>query len=74
MNKKGSAMLYVTFSIIAFALIISYILLRTGTAQLSQLTYTKEIIGVYMQNYDNMEDRMQQEYTPEVEGSVPNFI
>ncbi len=63
-NKRGSALLYVIFAIMAFALIISYILLRTGTSNISQLTYTREIINIYNQNYENDILMMKEAYTP----------
>lgn len=64
MKKRGSALLYVIFAIMSFSLIISYILLRTGTSEISQLTYTSEIIKIYNDNYQDTYIMMQKAYTP----------
>lgn len=64
MKKRGSALLYVVLTIMCFSLIISYVILRTSTSQISQLTYTNQIIKVYKDNYKGDYIMMQNAYTP----------
>lgn len=63
MKKQGSALLYVIFAILGFSLIISYIISRTGTSEVSQLTYTKQIVDIYDSIYQNSYIMMQEAYT-----------
>lgn len=64
MKKRGSALLYVIIAIMCFSLVISYVIIRTGTSQISQLTYTNEIIKIYKDNYRGDFLMMQNAYTP----------
>lgn len=62
--KKGSALLYVIFAILSCSLIISYIITRTGNSQIAQLSYAKEIINIYDQNFQSDLESMKKAYTP----------
>ena len=64
MRKKGSALLYVIFAILSTSIIISYIIMRTGTSQVEQLKYTNEIINIYSQNFQADYEMMKKAYTP----------
>ena len=64
MRKKGSALLYVIFAILSTSIIISYIIMRTGTSQVEQLKYTNEIINIYSQNFQADYEMMKRAYTP----------
>ena len=64
MRKKGSALLYVIFAILSMSIIISYIIMRTGTSQVEQLKYTNEIINIYSQNFQADYEMMKKAYTP----------
>lgn len=63
MRKKGSALLYVIFAILSMSIIISYIIMRTGTSQVEQLKYTNEIINIYSQNFQADYEMMKKAYT-----------
>lgn len=62
--KNGSALLYVIFAILSCSLIISYIIIRTGNSQIAQLSYAKEIINIYDQNFQSDLESMKKAYTP----------
>ena len=64
MRKKGSALLYVIFAILSTSIVISYIIMRTGTSQVEQLKYTNEIINIYSQNFQADYEMMKRAYTP----------